>query len=333
MCEQQYFIEYVLGIRGPSNKKADKGTICHKILEILAFIKQNQQNDTKEFNDDIIGKINIDDYDLNKITDQVYNYYTKQFNHHEWTDKDLKDCGDWVNKAVSLNNGMFDPRNRHILCPEQHFDILIEKPWSKYSYDTGEGLLEGYLGLKGTIDLITKVDDNTIEVIDWKTGRRLDWATGKEKTHEKLQTDPQLMIYHYAISKLFPQYDYIILTIYFINDGGPYSIVLGREDLERTETMLKNKFDIIKKTKKPRLHKSWMCSKLCHFGKTTFETSDTIQPKIEYRDNQVCKKDTFMTKCEQIKHDIELNGMNSTIEDYKNPNHSFAKYKAPGSVE
>ena len=38
MCEQQYFLEYVLGYRGPSGQKADKGTIVHKVLEILAVI-------------------------------------------------------------------------------------------------------------------------------------------------------------------------------------------------------------------------------------------------------------------------------------------------------
>lgn len=333
MCEQQYFIEYVLGLRGPSNKKADKGTICHKVLEILAMIKQNQQNDIKEFEDDIAGKILTQNYDLDIIIEVVYNYYTKQFHHHEWKTVDYKDCKEWIYKAISLNNGMFDPRNREILCPEQHFDIVIEKPWAKYSYDTSEGSLEGYLGLKGTIDLITRVDDNTLEVIDWKTGKRLDWATGQEKTQAKLQNDPQLMIYHYAISKIYPQYEYIIITIYFINDGGPFSILFTKDDLKRTEEMLRNKYDIIKKTKKPRLNKTWMCNKLCHFGKTTFTESNNVLPIIEYRDNQIVQKGSAMTKCEQIKHDIEIKGMDHVVNEYKNPNHSFGKYKAPGSTE
>jgi hypothetical protein len=37
----------VLGWRGPSNKKADKGTIVHKVLEILAVIKQGLQDNKK----------------------------------------------------------------------------------------------------------------------------------------------------------------------------------------------------------------------------------------------------------------------------------------------
>jgi hypothetical protein len=333
MCEQQYFIEYVLGIRGQSNKKADKGTICHKVLELLAVIKKAQQDKILFVDDDIVGKINVSNYDLDTLIEQTYNYYTKEFSHHSWEKKDFQDCRTWAYKAIEFNNGSFDPRNRQIICPEQHFDIEIKKPWSKYSYSTDEGLLEGHLAIKGTIDLITEVSDNTLEIVDWKTGKRLDWATGQEKTQEKLQSDPQLMIYHYAVSHLFPKYDYVIVTIYFINDGGPFSILFDKSDLAKTEKMLQSKFEIIKKTKKPKLHKTWMCNKLCHFGKTTFENDSKVLPIIEYRDNQVCNKDYPMTKCEQIKHDIEIKGINTVVSEYKKEGHSFGKYKAPGAIE
>jgi len=332
MCEQQYFFEYVLGYRGPSNQKADKGTIVHKVLEILAIIKQSQQNNIVTFEDDIVGQVNVEAYNIDTLTEQVYQYYTSRFSHHKWTAKDFTDCRLWVEKAITYNNGMFDPRNRNILCPEQHFDIVIDKDWSKYKYKLSEGTLEGNLAIKGTIDLITQVGDNTIEIIDWKTGRRLNWATGQEKTQEKLEEDPQLRIYHYAIQKLYPHIDHIMVTIFFINDGGAFSVIFDKSDLPKTESMLRDKFEIIKKTQKPRLHKSWMCSKLCHFGKSTFENSNVL-PILEYRDNQLCQKNSHMTKCEQIKHDIELKGMNNVVDEYTVPGYTVAKYKAPGSVE
>jgi hypothetical protein len=332
MCEQQYFFEYVLGYRGPSNQKADKGTIVHKVLEILAIVKQSQQNNVLTFEDDIVGTVNIESYNIDTLTEQVYQYYTSRFSHHKWTAKDFTDCRLWVEKAITYNNGMFDPRNRNILCPEQHFDIVIDKDWSKYKYKMTEGTLEGNLAIKGTIDLITQVGDNTIEIIDWKTGRRLNWATGQEKTQEKLEEDPQLRIYHYAIQKLYPHIDHIMVTIFFINDGGAFSVIFDKSDLPKTESMLRDKFEIIKKTQKPRLHKSWMCSKLCHFGKSTFENSNVL-PILEYRDNQLCQKNTHMTKCEQIKHDIELKGINNVVDEYTVPGYAVAKYKAPGSVE
>ena len=62
MCEQQYLFDYVLGYRSPSNKKADKGTIVHKALEILAFVKYTVQNGDSTFEDDILGTINVYNY-------------------------------------------------------------------------------------------------------------------------------------------------------------------------------------------------------------------------------------------------------------------------------
>lgn len=332
MCEQQYFFEYVLGYRGPSNQKADKGTIVHKVLEILAVIKQSEQNNQQFCEDDILGKIDTKQYNIEAITKDIYDYYSSKFHHHKWSEKDLRDCKLWVEKAISYNNGMFDPRNRDILCPEQHFDIVIDKPWAQYKYNTSQGILEGTLAIKGTIDLITKVNDNTIEIVDWKTGRRLNWATGQEKTQEKLEDDPQLRIYHYAVQKLYPDIDHVMVTIFFINDGGAFSVHFDKRDLPKTESMLRDKFDIIKKTRKPRLNKTWMCNKLCHYGKTTFENSKVL-PIIEYRDNQTCQKDTFMTKCEQVRHDIELKGIDAVVDEYTVPGYTVGKYKAPGSVE
>lgn len=332
MCEQQYFIEYVLGWRGPSGQKADKGTITHKVLEILAIIKKAQQDGIDIVTDDVMGKIDINNYNLNTIIEKVYKYYTEKATHHKWSVKDYKDCHSWVYKAIEFNNGMFDPRNRNILEPEQHFDFEIRKPWAKYKYTLDDGSkLEGYLALKGTIDLITKVNDDTIEIVDWKTGRRLDWATGQEKTQEKLEKDPQLRIYHYAIKNLYPQIKHIIFSIYFINDGGPFSICFSDDDIGPTEDMLRSKFEVVKNTNKPRLNKSWMCSKLCHFGKTTFDNS-IVSPITEYRDGMVCSNGSTMTKCEQIKHDLDLYGIDTAMTLYKHPNHTFGSYKAPGTT-
>lgn len=649
MCEQQYFFEYVLGHRSPSNKKADKGTIVHKVLEVLAGIKLSEQNNQIEYIDDILGPINIKNYSLDTVAEKIYSYYTSQFKHHEWEVKDYKDCRSWVHKAITDNNGDFDPRSREIVQPEQHFDIVIDKPWAHYKYETKDGTIEGNLAIKGTMDLITKVNDNTLEMIDWKglpvdtklptpngwttmgeisvgdtvfdqygeqcsvvgksqikfkpcykitfddtssaicddehlwklhtgstvgiqdlligdkinvakpidcgyvdlpiepyllgvwlgdgrnrsceitsgdeeifnflvndghqvgknlenrvntvrsssilketkklrklqllhnkhipekyfrasyeqrlmllrglmdtdgnanpsrkqveftscnkqlandvkhlaltlgqrpyiykqkrktiftnnkyidvyhvyfrpidinpfridrkadkidsnwgpgksnvrtiksieiiskqytqcisvdstdntylctenyipthnTGKRLDWATGQEKTLAKLYKDPQLMIYHYALSKLYTEYEHIIATINFINDGGAFSVCFDKKDLSETESIIRKKFETIKKCKKPILSKSWKCNRLCHFGKNTFENTNTL-PILEYRDGQICSKGNYMTKCEQIKHEIELKGMKSVVDEYTSAGYSVGKYKAPGSIE
>ena len=332
MCPMQYFIEYNLGHRSPSNKKADKGTIVHKVLEILAFVKLNIQNNNRYFEDDIIGSVDITNYNLDHMTEKVYGYYTSQFTNHEWTARDYKDCHKWVYKAIEYGDGMFDPRNREIVEPEQHFDITIDKPWAKYSYDTKEGHLEGQLSIKGTIDLITKVNDNTYEVIDWKTGRRLDWATGQEKTLKKLHDDPQLMLYYYAVHKLYPDIENIMVSIDFINDGGMFSVCFSKDNLYQVEMMLKRKFETIRDTSNPPLNKSWKCTKLCHFGKSTFEDSPYL-PIVEYRQGQLINVGDTMTKCEQIKHDVIIKGMDSVIDEYQAEGYNIGHYKAPGSAE
>jgi len=328
MCEQQYLFDYVLGYRSPSNKKADKGTIVHKVLEILAFIKYHTQEGNRTFVDDIVGEIDVQDYNLDGIIDSVYTYYTSAFTHHEWKPIDFKDCSKWTYKAINYADGMFDPRNRNILYPEQQFDILIDKPWAEYDY----GDLKGKLAIKGTIDLITKANDDTLEIIDWKTGRRLNWATGEEKTQAKLEKDPQLMLYFYAAQKLYPEIKHCIVTIFFINDGGPFSMTFDSKDIYATERLLRKKFEDIKKCKKPKLSKSWKCTKLCHYGKNHFQEAH-VTPTIEYRDNQICSKDTFMTMCEQVKHDIELKGMDAVVDEYTMPGYNVGYYKAPGSTE
>jgi hypothetical protein len=332
MCEQQYFFEYVLGWRSPSGFKAVKGTIMHKVLELLAIIKKAQQDNMQYVNDDeILGQIDVANYSLNLMIEKVYKHYSEANNHHIWSSKDYEECKKWVYKAIEFNNGMFDPRNCNILQPEQRFDILIEKPWAKYQYNIDGQKTDGYLGLKGTIDLITTVDDKTVEVVDYKSGRRLDWATGQEKTQEKLEKDSQLRIYHYAVKKLYPHIDTVIFTIYFVNDGGPFSMVFHDSDLVETEDMLRRKFEVIKNTRRPRLNKTWMCNKLCHFGKTTFSNSN-IEPIEEYRDNQTCQKGSIMTKCEQVKHDLELYGIDATMRMYTHPNHVVGHYQAPGAT-
>jgi hypothetical protein len=328
----QYFIEYNLGHKSPSNKKADKGTICHKVFEILAEIKLNMQFGRPYFYDDIINQVDVSNYNLDTIIDQVYEYYTSHFTHHEWSALDYRDCKKWIYKALDYNNGMFDPRNRNILQPEQHFDIEIKKDWAKYNYKTKDGIINGNLAIKGTIDLITKIDNNTIEIIDWKTGRRLDWATGEEKTLEKLHKDPQLMIYFYAAHHLYPDIEHIIISINFINDGGAFSVCFDKSHLFQVESMLRHKFETIRRTTKPEQHKSWKCNKLCHFGKTTFDNSDYL-PIIEYRENQVTPQGQFMTKCEQIHHDINVKGFDVVVDEYTKPGYAVGQYKAPGSAQ
>jgi len=325
-CQMQYFITYVLGHLSTSGKKADAGTIVHKVMECLAVLKKYQQDhpDHKllRLNDDAIGKLEtpvdnlLTDIFVEELLDRSFESYTEK-SAHDWTKGDRRDCLKLCHMALRFNKGQYDPRFRNVVDPEPHFDIPIEEDWAKYTYtDPKSGkTLEGTLAIKGTIDLVTEVSPDTIEVVDWKTGRRLDWASGEEKDYAKLCDDAQLLLYHYAISKLYPQYKHTIMSIFFIKDGGPFSMAFDKDDHTRFLKMLRSRYEAIIKNDRPRpisLDRSnWKCTKLCHYFKNKWPGTTT-------------------SICQHVEGHLKENGMQDTLVQLTKPGHSVGHYEAPG---
>jgi hypothetical protein len=294
----KYYISYCLGLKEPSNLKAAKGNVTHKALELFARKKKCHQDKALTYEDDNFGIVRATDINLEWAVNKAYKYYSELENHHTWTKKDYKDCFVWTEKCLTMNNGLFNPMNRKIIEPEQRFDFEIKKPWAAYDYNLPDGTnFSGFLSIKGTMDLVVDEGEGLIEVIDYKTGRRLDWATGEEKTYKKLRYDPQLLLYHYATALLYPKADEIFITIIYINDGGPFTFCFERKDFELTERLLRAKFESIRDTQRPQLKKSWKCTKLCMFGKEKhpLDTSKTI---CEFIKDETRKKGADAVLCE-----------------------------------
>lgn len=325
-CQMQYFITYVLGYQTMSGKKAVQGTVVHKVLEVLASLQKAKQEAGKKrklvIEDDALGKISINKsylntYEIvNDLLEQSFESYSKQESHHEWFNKDKEECRKWTWQAIQWNEGQFDPRNRKIVAPEPHFDIPIEEDWAKFKYTLPDGKeIEGQLAIKGTIDLVTQTDDDTIEVVDWKTGKRIDWATGEEKTYEKLCSDPQLLLYYYAISKLFPEYKQTIMTIFFIKDGGPFSMCFDKNDHKKFLQMLKDRFQEIQKNVTPKpvsaSRSDFRCTKLCHYYKNNWPNSE-------------------QNMCIYIENHLKTHGMDETVKKCTKKGFDIGFYEAPG---
>lgn len=331
MCPQQYFCEYNLGWTGPGNKAANKGTIVHKVLEVMALAKKGSQEGKKTIKDEICGTVKVDKYDIEVLLTKIYKYYSSNLLQHDWLPADFNDCVKWTHKALEFNEGQFDPRKKIIVDAEPYFDIEIQKPWAAYEYQIGDKKLSGFLRLKGTIDLIIKIDNNTLEVIDWKTGRyRKNWATGKEKDHESFRKDPQLRMYHYAAHHLY-NVDQVLVTVYYINAGGPFTICFDKEELYKTEDMIQQKFEQIRDADKPILNKSWKCRKFCHHGKSDFGHT-TIKPLQEFRWGQEQRKGELMSKCAQVEYETDRQGLHKVINKLSNPNHVIGHYQDPGAI-
>lgn len=280
-CQFKYMLDYTLGFRSPANKKAELGSITHKALELLARKKLAMQNGEKHFRDEEMSKEwPIVGFTPDQAVDAAWNYYTKEKDSlYEWDPADLRRIRRLTEEVLTYNDGQYNPLKRKVVVPEQYFDFTIDEPWAKYAFTLPNGQkIEGQLALKGTVDLVCEVDGfpGILELVDWKTGKRLDWATGEKKEWKKLRVDPQLRIYHYALSRLFPQAKEIFVTIFWIADGGPYSLPFCREDLAETEKMIRKRFEEVRSITRPKQSRTWKCDSFCHYGTNKHESGKTL---------------------------------------------------------
>lgn len=220
------------------------------------------------------GSIRLGEDVVNKFFDAAYKFYSNRSTHN-WVNIDREHCLNWVWIALEHQQGAFDPRLRNIVDVEREFDIEMREKWASFAYLMPDGKEnKGRLRIRGTIDLITQISDNTYEIVDWKTGRRMDWSTMKEKDANYLKTDTQLLLYFYAVKTLFPTKN-IIMTMFFIRDGGPISVLFDDDDFAVAKNMLMREFSLIRDNNRPAMvdanQSSFKCKKLCPYYKNSFD--------------------------------------------------------------
>lgn len=330
-CQMQYFLTYNLGWPSDNGKKAEMGTMAHKAMEILAGLKKFEQNKPKNkyliVEDDKCGKIRIHKDRLrtnefiDELTEQAIEVYAEP-SKHKYSKKDRGEVRATVECFLTWNDSQFDPRERNIYYPEPHFDLPIEEDWAKFDFVDANGVTQkGQLAVKGTIDLVTLLNKDTIEVVDWKSGRRLNWATGEEKTYEKMMNDPQLLLYFYAMSKMFPEFPNRIMSIFFYKDVDgkidptPYSFCFTKEDEDRFLEMLRKQVESIRKNISPQVldprRSDFRCKYLCHFCKNSFEgETDSM--------------------CITIEKELKKNGIEKVVKERTAPGFDIGFYEAPG---
>ena len=283
-CQQKYFLQYNLSFKDKTNAKALMGTITHKVMQTLGDKKVAMNKGLDIVEDEETGRnLTLEECDdLKLLNDIAFEYYTNAFPEVNLGEKEKRQCLRWAEKAVAYQDGALDPRNQEVFATELFFDIEIKKPWAKYKYEFEDQTVEGYLSIKGTVDLILKHDDEYYEILDYKTGKRINWATGEEKTHEKLQKDTQLFLYYYALKNMYPEREFSV-SIYYINSGGLFSMVFDEDDYQKAEDILRQKFEQIRDIQQPRLlsneNSHWKCQKLCKFS----------QPYKEGAEKSVCQ--------------------------------------------
>jgi hypothetical protein len=300
-CQQKYFLQYNLSFKDKTNAKALMGTITHKVMQTLGDKKVAMNKGLDIVEDEETGRnLTLEECDdLELLNNIAFDYYTSAFPEVNLGEKEKRQCLRWAEKAVAYQDGLLDPRNQNVFATELFFDIEIKKPWAKYKYEFEDQTIEGYLSIKGTVDLILKQGEDYYEILDYKTGKRLDWATGEEKTYEKLQKDTQLLLYYYALKNMYPEREFSV-SIYYINAGGLFSMVFDESDYEKAESILRKKFEQIRDIQQPRLlsneHSHWKCQKLCKFSSEYEGSGKSI--------------------CQHIRDEVKEKGVVKVIEEY-----------------
>lgn len=303
-CQLQYYQIYALGYQNPPLTKAEMGTAIHRVMEILGGCKKLiQDKKPKKYQDDAIGEVKFTkaslytDNFVDKLIDRCYNYY-KSKSENDWDKKisgvsldgsTITDSYDFVKrlsyKTLKDWNGFYDPRNKNILQVEQHFDLPIEQDWAKFSFEKDGQIITGQLSIKGTIDCVTLLNANTIEVQDFKSGQRKDFATGEVKDYKKLSKDPQLLLYNHALSRLYPEIENRIMSILFIRDGGPFSMCFEKKDDDMFLDILRQNFEEIKNCTNPKPvsknRNSWKCKYVCKFSEIDPNSGEMICKNVE----------------------------------------------------
>lgn len=257
-CEFAYYLNYSIGFGSEAGIKAAKGTIVHKVGELLAKASKVGRNKRKTKYTDV-----------KYLLDIVWKRNKQDFPQFTFDEDDYEDCLKWSKIIV---NSKLSPLKRKVLAIELQFEIEMNIPGFQYEEN---GVKKNCL-LRGTIDLITEEDGETLHVIDYKTGKRLKWIGGGSKELDDFRKDNQCRIYDLALAILFPQYKYRMITIYFINDGGPFTVEFSDKDRLETIDSLRKYFNKIKvnssptrlKDKGDRAKDRWKCKKVCYYGMT-----------------------------------------------------------------
>jgi len=256
-CNFRYFCDQVLRLGQTSGKAATLGNICHEVFELMARLKMR-------------GKTNVDPYWL---FHRAWGYHTGLR-----PDLDIRRYAKRVNKKTGVPNEMkdytvtmqsfdrvlddpyYNPYNLKVIGAEHKFEI--DFPGDAFLTRLGKQLFQ-----KGFIDLVHEIDEDTIEIVDWKTGEQKDFHTGEPIDFDYLIRSIQPRLYHMAALVAFPQYKNVIVTFYYTKGDGPISFALDEQHILPTiETCLKFK-DTVEADTVIKRNRSWKC-RMCSYDRS-----------------------------------------------------------------
>lgn len=254
-CPFQYYLSYVLKIRKGHSFATLNGQIIHAVLEnyglghkkrwekelLVRYMREKPWELLESFDK---HRINCEGCKILKslpeLRTDIYEYARKS-TLIEDTPKScplfhLFEGRDLIQQVLDRDLNPFDYK---ILGTEVEFRL-----------DIGHDVL-----ITGIIDMVCELDEDTIEIRDWKTGNFV-------PSYEDALNDPQLRLYDVALGLLYPQYKTRLLTFDYLKKTR-YTFVINDEQREANRKWIISLAKKIKGTDDPIRDLTWKCKSFC----------------------------------------------------------------------
>jgi hypothetical protein len=257
----RFYLQYCLeGIEFPNNWGATNGTILHEVFEEYA------RGETLDWLNNIKEKFRKAEWQLSKQAMTRKRTcgkcpFAKIYGHDILCEAVGKDVNEFdgcprieLQDCIKLAKVVFDADINPI---DEHKIIAVEYPF-EFTFDNGAEA-------KGYIDLISELDDDTVEIRDWKSAK-------KPMTFEEAQNDIQMKMYFTIVKHLIKlktppfdkEYKNIIVTLDFLRHN-PISMVFDDSVYDETIEFLGKVKRYISRVDSPKIldihdrRVNWLC--------------------------------------------------------------------------
>jgi hypothetical protein len=251
MCPFKFYLEYHLQLGTGTTFAAEQGSMVHVVLEKMGQdvkdgIPKKESNIFNYWMDEVLYAYQEEgiwklspkalerekqcigcEYNLDGHC-QIANMPIDNF---EGCPKDEYEDALWLVQKVLNDESVNSPLNKKILDVEQLFKIQIPDGNSNIT-------------INGIIDVITELDNDTIEIVDYKTGKYV-------QSYNECAKDPQLLIYHLAAKTQWHNYRNFFITIYYLRKK-PLTLSFSPKDEVGTENALKHYWHSIINDQSPK---------------------------------------------------------------------------------